>query len=49
MKPLDRAFWCIGILAIAAVVVYWPTIVTAWKNRANIAAASQIAQGVSQL
>jgi hypothetical protein len=43
MKIIDRALWLCGLLALVWIVVYWPTIVAAYKNRAAIGAAAGVA------
>lgn len=49
MTKLDRAIWLVGLVALVVVVVYWPTIVMAWKNRKTIATASDVADTFSSL
>jgi hypothetical protein len=43
MKPFDRALWTLGLAAAVILVVYWPTIKTAYKNRKTIGAAADVA------
>jgi uncharacterized membrane protein len=49
VKPFDRAIWLCGLAAIVAVVVYWPTVVSAYRNRKAIAAVSNLADAYNGL
>jgi hypothetical protein len=49
MNRLDRIIWLVGLAAIAATVLYWPQISTAYKHRAEIAAAADTADAFGKL